>query len=138
MDCPVCREPMIVLELNEVEIDHCLGCGGIWLDAGELELLLESAEEKDEVLNSFKIDEKTKEKKQKCPICLKKMDKVLCGKEGEVLIDKCSNNDGIWFDKGELYEIIEMGSLDKNNKILIMLKDIFGENYRGVDQIKEG
>jgi len=40
MDCPVCKNAMITLELEEVEIDHCTNCGGIWLDAGELELLL--------------------------------------------------------------------------------------------------
>ena len=37
MDCPVCKSAMITMELTEVEIDHCLDCGGIWLDAGELE-----------------------------------------------------------------------------------------------------
>ena len=35
---------MITLELEDVEIDHCLDCGGIWLDAGELELLLDEPE----------------------------------------------------------------------------------------------
>ncbi len=40
MDCPVCKNAMITLELQEVEIDYCIDCGGIWLDAGELELLL--------------------------------------------------------------------------------------------------
>jgi len=30
---------MVVLELDRVEVDHCLVCGGLWLDAGELELL---------------------------------------------------------------------------------------------------
>jgi hypothetical protein len=117
---------MIVLELNEIEIDHCLVCEGIWLDAGELELLLGSAQERDAVLNSFQVDNKTKEKKRRCPICLKKMEKILCGKDKKILIDRCRNNDGIWFDKGELYQIIEMGSLDKDNKVLNMLKDMFG------------
>ena len=41
MDCPVCKNAMITLELEEVEIDYCTDCGGIWLDSGELELLLE-------------------------------------------------------------------------------------------------
>ena len=37
MDCPVCKQSaMITLELNEVEIDYCMQCEGIWLDAGEL------------------------------------------------------------------------------------------------------
>jgi len=43
MDCPVCNNAMITLELDQVEIDHCTECGGIWLDAGELETLLGDA-----------------------------------------------------------------------------------------------
>ena len=45
MNCPACKNAMITLELADVEIDHCVGCGGIWLDAGELELLMEAPEE---------------------------------------------------------------------------------------------
>ena len=32
MDCPVCKNAMIVLELAEVEVDYCTDCSGIWLD----------------------------------------------------------------------------------------------------------
>lgn len=127
MNCPVCEEPMIVLELDEVEIDHCISCGGIWLDAGELELLLEDSQEKDSLLTSFVVDKNPKEKPRKCPICLKKMEKVLCGTDKKICIDKCINNDGIWFDVGELDEIIKMGSFDKNNKIVNLLEDMFGK-----------
>ena len=127
MDCPVCKEPMIVLELDEVEIDYCISCRGKWLDAGELELLLEDSEEKDNLLSSFEKDKKIKEKRRKCPICLKKMEKVLCGTDNKIRIDKCRKNDGIWFDEGELREIIKMGSFDKNNKVLNLLKDMFGK-----------
>ena len=126
MDCPVCKNAMIVLELNEVEIDYCPECRGIWLDSGELEILLDSAEEKDTVLNSFLIDKKSKEKKRKCPICIKKMKKILCGDKEKILIDKCSSNHGLWFDQGELKNIIEKGNLDKKNKISLLLEDIFG------------
>ncbi len=126
MNCPVCKKPMVVLELNQVEVDYCVECGGIWLDAGELELLLGDSKAKDDVLNSFTIDTKTKEKKMKCPICSKKMLKVLCGKDNKVLIDKCPNNDGLWFDKGELYQIVKMGGLSEDDKIVVMLKDMLG------------
>ena len=74
---------------------------------------------------SYQKDKKTKERPRKCPICLKAMDKILCGKEKKVLIDKCRRDHGLWFDKSELPEIIEMGSIDKDNKILTMLEDIF-------------
>ncbi len=125
MNCPVCREPMIVLELDEVEIDHCISCGGIWLDAGELELLLGDSVEKNKLLSSFEIDKTTKEKARKCPICLKKMQKVLCGIDKKVLIDRCRRNDGLWFDLGELEEIIKMGNFDKDKKVLNLLKSMF-------------
>ena len=78
MDCPVCKSAMIVLELDEVEVDYCTDCEGIWLDAGELELLLGGAAASDALLGSFQ-SAKTAEQKRKCPICLKKMDKVLVG-----------------------------------------------------------
>jgi len=118
---------MIVLELNEVEIDHCISCRGIWLDAEELELLLEDSDEKDSFLSSFEVDKRTKEKRRRCPICLKKMDKVLCGMDQKIRIDKCRKNEGIWLDEGELGEVVEMGSFDKNNTVLNLLKDIFGK-----------
>ena len=128
MDCPVCQKAMVVLEVDEVEIDHCLECKGIWLDAGELELLLEDIAESRELLSSFKIDKSCLEKKRKCPICLKEMGKVFCGSAEKILLDKCFNNDGIWFDAGELDRVIKMGSLDKNNKVFAILKDAFAAN----------
>ncbi|MFH1577835.1 MAG: zf-TFIIB domain-containing protein [Candidatus Omnitrophota bacterium] len=130
MDCPVCKTPMIVLELNEVEIDHCISCQGIWLDAGELGLLLEGAEERDNLLSSFEADKNTKEGGRRCPICLKIMEKVLCGTDKKILIDKCRINDGIWFDVDELEEIIKMGYFDKNNRVLNLLKDMFGKTIQ--------
>ena len=127
MDCPVCREPMIVLELSDVEIDYCSSCGGIWLDEGELELLLEDSNEKDILFASFKIDKTTKERSRKCPICLKRMEKVLVGIDNKILIDKCKKNHGLWFDKGELEKVIKLGSFDKKDKVLNLLKDMFGK-----------
>ena len=47
---------MIALELAEVEVDYCTACGGIWLDAGELELLLGNAQNAEQLIDSFKID----------------------------------------------------------------------------------
>ena len=37
MECPRCKSAAVILELAGVEIDYCPDCGGIWLDAGELE-----------------------------------------------------------------------------------------------------
>jgi len=127
MDCPVCKNAMITLELADVEIDHCTDCGGIWLDAGELELLLGNPEHAEQLLDSFKIDTDSAEKRRKCPICLKKMQKIIVGQSKPILtLDKCTRGDGLWFDKGELQDILSRAQLDKDNKIQKLLADMFG------------
>ncbi len=128
MNCPFCSHPLVILELNQIEIDYCTNCHGIWLDEGELELLLLDSGGKNKLLNSFAIDKKNKEKYIKCPVCSKKMDKVLCGDEKKIVLDKCPRHHGLWFNKGELETVVEMGSLDKHNKIVKLLKEMFAHN----------
>jgi len=117
---------MIVLELAEVEVDYCTDCGGIWLDSGELELLLGNSQHTEQLLDSFKIDSNCTEKPRKCPICLKKMQKIVVSLSTPPLtLDKCTRGDGLWFDKGELSTILSNAKLDKDNKIQKLLADIF-------------
>jgi len=40
--CPACKVPIIVVEHEKIELDYCTTCLGVWFDAGELALLLES------------------------------------------------------------------------------------------------
>ena len=118
---------MITLELKGVEIDYCTDCGGIWLDAGELEMLLDDRQHAEKLLKSFKIDANCTEKPRKCPICLKKMQKIIVGQATPtILIDRCRKGDGLWFDKGELQDILNRAQLDKDNKIQKLLADMFG------------
>lgn len=129
MNCPVCKTAMITLQLEQVEVDYCLDCTGIWLDAGELEELLEDSENARQLLTSFIPAETSTEKPRKCPICLKKMQKVVIGKADKPLvIDKCKKHCGLWFDKDELQNILKLGSLDKHHKIQRLLADIFSQN----------
>ena len=126
MDCPVCKNAMITLELADVEIDFCIDCSGIWLDAGELEILLGNSCQIGEFINSFEVDIKFNEQLRKCPICLKKMQKIIFDTPtGTIHIDKCSKGDGLWFDKNELKDIINLVPLDKENKIPKLLAEIF-------------
>jgi len=129
MDCPVCKNAMITLELADVEIDYCTDCGGIWLDAGELEMLLGESGKARQMLDSFKPDSKPIERPIKCPICNKKMRKIIVGSSMPILlIDKCRRGDGMWFDRGELQNIVNRAELDKDNKIRELLADMFGHS----------
>jgi len=39
MKCPKCGMELIEIDYKSTKIDKCSGCGGIWLDAGELEVV---------------------------------------------------------------------------------------------------
>ncbi len=46
MKCPNCSETLLMSQRNNVEIDYCPNCRGIWLDKGELDKLLEQADQR--------------------------------------------------------------------------------------------
>jgi Zn-finger nucleic acid-binding protein len=102
---------MVVVEFQRIELDYCTKCLGVWFDGGELELLLErmaldgAALTVDEIMALH--EEKVAEKARRCPICRRKMRKVVIGSEPRVLIDVCPQRDGIWFDRGELSQVME-------------------------------
>jgi uncharacterized protein len=42
MNCPKCTDTLLVMsERQQVEIDYCPVCRGVWLDRGELDKLIE-------------------------------------------------------------------------------------------------
>ena len=45
MKCPNCNETLLMTQRNNIEIDYCPSCRGVWLDKGELDKLLEYAEQ---------------------------------------------------------------------------------------------
>jgi len=117
---------MITLEFEAAELDYCIDCGGIWLDAGELELLLGEPGKARRLIESFKVHQASPERARACPICDKKMQKIVVGSAAPaLLIDKCLRGDGLWFDKGELHEIFDRAQLDEDSKIHKLLKDVF-------------
>jgi Zn-finger nucleic acid-binding protein len=116
---------MIVFELDQVETDYCTECKGIWLDAGELEILLEDADQTRQLLNSFR-PAATHETSRPCPICRKSMHKVLVGRDDKtVLIDRCPKAHGLWFDRGELVDVLGQGAFDANGKVAGLLREIY-------------
>ena len=41
MQCPKCSAEMMVRQKNETTIDYCPSCGGVWLDKGEIDKIIE-------------------------------------------------------------------------------------------------
>jgi hypothetical protein len=41
MRCPKCAEPLTEITFQDIQVERCTGCQGVWLDPGELERLTE-------------------------------------------------------------------------------------------------
>ena len=135
MICPVCKSDMIVVEYHNVELDYCNECRGVWFDAGELELILQTLElESEHILFTHMLQSPqavTSEKSRKCPICSRKMRKTNLGGQPELIVDLCSREDGIWFDGGEVAQLIKQlaqGQVDRERpqqKLMNFLGEVF-------------
>jgi len=133
MKCPACNNLMIVVEHERIELDYCPQCSGVWFDSGELELLLDSMQVDqsmlsiDTILTAPVVD--SHEKKRKCPICRKKMKKATIGHQPEVLIDVCQRGDGLWFDAGEVGQVVSQASSvresDSQGQVIHFLDEVF-------------
>ncbi len=113
MNCPVCKGDkgaMVIVEHERIELDYCTNCVGVWFDYGELDLLLERLDLDGSAFSMNTLlalpDRRVKEAIRKCPVCRKKMRKAVVGSDPEVLIDICPRGDGIWFDGGEVQQVI--------------------------------
>jgi hypothetical protein len=135
MICPVCKYDMIVVEYHNIELDYCDSCKGVWFDSGELELLLEShgLEEIKVFLDDIRNSQEavSSEKKRNCPICGRKMKKTAIGGQPEVLIDICHDKHGLWFDGGEVTQLVRHLSgehppkHDSREQVIGFLEEVF-------------
>lgn len=128
LSCPVCvKKDMVVLELEGIEVDHCLSCGGVWLDAGELELFIGAPDRATALTSAFSdLSDAAGEPSRKCPICGKLMTKTVTAAGGTTLtLDRCPQGHGIWFDDGELHALLACAGCGGDNKTLSLVKDMF-------------
>jgi Zn-finger nucleic acid-binding protein len=125
---------MVIVEHDEIELDYCTNCKGVWFDSGELELLLEAAGLEnyrgflEKMIQSG--EAATREKKRRCPICSRKMKKTHIGVDNELLIDVCKNADGIWFDGGEVAHLMKLLSGESKETGQGKVMNFLGEVFR--------
>ena len=139
MECCRCAEEMMLVEHEQIEIDYCPDCG-VWLDSGELELLLEeaggeslAARPEDDASAASTDTSSGADKPMKCPVCRAAMDQGKYDDVSESVVDRCPREHGIWLDRGELREIVTAHAAPGTaggSAVTSFLVNLFGEEER--------
>ena len=134
MQCPHCRTDLETRSINDIEIDECPSCQGIWFDADELRRV---KDEKDKDLNwmDFEFWEhadrfRVRTKPVACPSCSTELVTIDYHETG-VEIDHCTHCRGVWLDAGKLEKILE--SLSRE----LVSKDVQGYLKASLEEAKK-
>ncbi len=124
MQCPACSKSLLItIEYEEVELDFCEQCRGVWLDTGELELLSGPGA----IALMLTGAAATAPARRRCPHCAKKMDVRATVGATSVVVDVCPRGCGMWLDQGELEQVLTLGGAwDANGKLAAWLREVFG------------
>lgn len=136
MQCPADHSLMQEMTLENIHVDVCPTCSGVWLDADEMRPLVLhfTNEEFDETFKRWEAIEKSgiskpsefwKEEKRVCPKDASKLKKHYFAGDSGIGIDYCMECRGFWID-GE--EIKELYTYNKQNAhldsgIRLMIRD---------------
>lgn len=116
--CPRCRIPLELKRKDDIEIDVCPSCSGLWLDRGEFDVMTAES-------TVYREEKLTKEYSR--PVLPDRIEYIPCVRCGKlmvmknfarisgVIIDECGRH-GIWLDGGELEKIRQFildGGLEK-------------------------
>ncbi len=120
MDCIKCDGRLEKVMIDEVEVDQCNKCSGIWFDLGELRQIV-NASDIDTLKNQVDNNQGHDSRKSTCPRCGGdgNMVQVASLKNKEIHIDTCSVCYGQWLDGGEIEKLKEQTLSEK-------LKGLFG------------
>jgi len=114
LKCPRCKTKKLKSRnIGQYHIDHCLDCGGVWLDHEVLQQVLHDKGQQ-KTVQAIMGSPVTADSKRdshdvvylKCPHCNDLMHRRNFGKTSGVIVDECIKH-GIWFDKSELAAVIK-------------------------------
>jgi len=106
MKCPKCKtETLAVFKVEEVAVDRCSSCDGIWFDAQELGELLAEDARMVAALRRGGTHDGLDGKKGACPRDAGELLRVYSAVDRTVILDACPDCRGIWLDGGEFEKL---------------------------------
>src|SRR5437016_5579625 len=104
MNCPKCANAVLTTVLSDegFPLDFCPSCYGIWFDRGEAARQFTLETDIPNLEAALKTARKTG---LKCPRCNGELEEMKYQEEMDLLVDRCSGCEGIWFDFQETEKV---------------------------------
>jgi uncharacterized protein len=134
--CPKCDVGLFIINFKSVEVDYCERCHGVWLDAGELERLMEIAgAHPSDPLERFRshVVNEPRTGKHLCPRCDRPLEELVIDESTDrtLTLDRCLRGHGLWFDVDELQDLLALYPPDSGaSKTIQHLNDLFGRKSK--------
>jgi Zn-finger nucleic acid-binding protein len=109
MNCPKCKQELKPISYAGVEVDRCVGCGGLWFDALE-DRDLRGSKAAAAAIDTGDAKAGSKHdsiKKAECPRCHTGMIRMVDREQPHVWYESCPICHGSFFDAGEFKDLSE-------------------------------
>ncbi len=135
LDCPRCDEKLKTRVQGDFHLQHCLGCGGLWIDHDAFRRVLENRGNDKSMENLLGkapgLDIAPARRPVAylpCPRCRQLMHRRNFASRSGIIIDECAAH-GVWFDRDELAAVIRYARRLKNTEFS-RPTDLTGERGR--------
>ena len=124
MECPKCGGDMEKVTYQEIKVDRCTRCKGIWFDMLEAEQLKALKGSEDIDTGDPKLGKVfSKVEKINCPVCHSQMIRMVDLDQPHIWYEACTVCYGLFFDAGEFRD-------HKEETVLDFFKDLFTKERR--------
>ncbi len=123
MKCPKCESELETIKFQEIEIERCVNCRGLWFDMLEKEDLLkiEGSEEID-IGDAQVGEEYSKQRDIDCPVCAEPMIPMVDKDQSHIRFESCPICYGAFFDAGEFRDLKEHSVIERFVRMLKTLR----------------
>jgi hypothetical protein len=124
---------MIIVEFEDIELDACPECRGLWFDAQELLQLFQRIGVPERLHDLEQRLERWPHvvTRRHCPRCNSRIHPVKAPSMGdELILDQCPRGHGLWFDHGELETLLK-SLLGEEDDALAHVREYLGQFVAG-------
>lgn len=116
INCPKCSAEMTLVSYDQIKVDRCTNCGGLWFQPEELRALRDDIWMADYILDSG--DKKAGKKVNaikdiNCPNCGVLMVQESDPEQAHITYESCPDGHGTYLDAGEFTDIVHKTFWDK-------------------------